>query len=116
MNKKLERIPLEDTESFLKETVQDEEANLNYYKKKLEILSRIKEIVAKKNNGGKLTEKEIREAMAITCYGNIAYCCGVSKQCPFRDAALTVLGIDLNTYRRMKEEMMQEILKKIGII
>ena len=70
----------------------------------------------KRASGKKLTEEEVLRAMSITCFGHIAYCCGVEKQCPFRDAALVALGISYEEFREMKERKIMEGLRELGVL
>ena len=46
------------------------------------------------NNKKELTKSDIQEAMSITCYGNLAGCCGPEKECPTQLAVCEALGID----------------------
>ena len=42
------------------------------------------------------------QAMALTCYGSLAYCCGLEKACENRDRALELLGLSKEDYLRLK--------------
>ena len=45
-----------------------------------------------------LTEEDVKRVMRITCYGDIGYCCGLSKQCVWRESCRKALRIDDETY------------------
>jgi len=60
--------------------------------------------------GGKVTKEDVLNAMSITCYGNLAYCCGLEKACPWRDMARAALRIDDETFKS-KENWIWNILK-----
>lgn len=50
--------------------------------------------------------EDIEKAMdEILCYGSIAFCCGPEKGCPMRNSFLQVLGLDIEDYKEMKEDM-----------
>lgn len=57
-----------------------------------------------------LTDDDVRKAMSITCYGDLAYCCGLTKECPWRDACLQALRIDHDTYADVKKGLIRELL------
>lgn len=42
------------------------------------------------------------QAMVITCYGSLAYCCSLEKPCENRDRALELLGLSKEDYLRLK--------------
>ena len=51
-----------------------------------------------------LTKTErVKEAQKLTCWGNMAYCCAVSKGCPWLLATLKACGISHNKYTSIKE-------------
>jgi hypothetical protein len=58
------------------------------------------------------TEEDIRRVMGITCYGNIGYCCGLTKECIWRDSCRQALGIDDETYASIKEAVIWQLLKR----
>jgi len=60
----------------------------------------------------KVTKEDVLKAMSITCYGNLAYCCGLEKKCPWRDMARAALRIDDETFRS-KEDWVWSVLKGI---
>lgn len=45
------------------------------------------------------------QAMIITCYGSLAYCCGLEKTCENRDKALELLGLTKEDYLRLKNNL-----------
>jgi len=50
-------------------------------------------------------------AMAITCYGSLAYCCGLEKKCPIRDEALRLLGLSEADYLKIKRYMHNKFIE-----
>jgi len=88
----------------------------DYYREKLENARKALEIAEKRKNGGKLTEEEAKIAMSVTCYGHIAYCCGLDKECPFRNMALSALGITREQFREMKERKVEEGMRELGVL
>ena len=71
---------------------------------KLELLRKIEGKTSK-------AETDIKKAMSITCYGSLAYCCGLAKECFMRDGCRQALGIDDETYVGVKERMVREMLR-----
>jgi len=53
----------------------------------------------------------IEKAMALTCYGSLAYCCSLDKRCINRDRALELLGLTHEDYRKLKEEFHKRIIE-----
>lgn len=53
----------------------------------------------------------IEKAMALTCYGSLAYCCSLEKRCINRDKALELLGLTREDYRKLKEECHKRIIE-----
>lgn len=62
------------------------------------------------------TRKDIEKVMkGVLCYGNIAFCCGTLKECPYRDSLLDAIGLNHGDYGRIKAgmaEMFFEYLKE----
>jgi len=58
------------------------------------------------------TNEDIFKAMSITCYGNLGYCCGLSKECPWRDACRQALRIDDKAYVDIKENVIWQLLER----
>ena len=48
-------------------------------------------------------KRPLEDIIHICCYGNLGYCCGLEKDCPFRNLVLEVLGIDKDEYKELKE-------------
>jgi len=51
------------------------------------------------------------KAMAITCYGSLAYCCGLEKKCTIRDEALRLLGLSEEDYLKIKKYMHNKFIE-----
>lgn len=47
---------------------------------------------------------------SITCFGNLVWCCKITKPCAFRDALLIERGISKRDYMEMKRELSNFIL------
>lgn len=60
----------------------------------------------------KPTEEDIRRVMGITCYGNIGYCCGLAKECVWRDSCRQALRVDDKTYVDIKEAIIWQLLER----
>ena len=58
------------------------------------------------------TEDDVYQLMGITCYGNIGYCCALSKDCLWRDSCRQALGIDDETYVGIKEAVIWQLLER----
>jgi hypothetical protein len=56
------------------------------------------------------TKTDVKKAMSITCYKNIGYCCGLAKDCIMRDSCRQAIGIDDETYVKVKEKMIWEMI------
>jgi len=51
------------------------------------------------------------QAMKLTCYGSLAFCCDLSRECQLRDQAIEVLGISKEEYREIQRECHQQFLR-----
>ncbi len=51
------------------------------------------------------------QAMKLTCYGSLAYCCDLTRDCYLRDQALDLLGISKEEYRALQRECHQQFLR-----
>jgi predicted metal-binding transcription factor (methanogenesis marker protein 9) len=60
------------------------------------------------------TKTDVKKAMSITCYKNLGYCCGLAKDCYMRDGCRQALGVDNETYVRIKEKMIWEMLQYLS--
>jgi len=56
----------------------------------------------------------INKVVKLVCYENLGFCCGLEKDCPFRDIVLLVLGIDKEEYRYLKEEFGKMLVTEEG--
>ncbi len=75
--------------------------------RKLEVA---KEVAQKKT----LTGEDVKNVMAITCFANLGYCCGLEKACMWRDSCRQALGIDDETYTEIKEAVIWQMLQRIN--
>jgi predicted metal-binding transcription factor (methanogenesis marker protein 9) len=60
-----------------------------------------------------ITQRDVVNASAITCYGSLAYCCGLSKECIWRDAARAALHVTDPQFTT-KEDVMWVIIEHSG--
>jgi len=58
--------------------------------------------------------KEIRENMKGTCFGSLAFCCGLEKNCPSRDEAIKKVGITKKQFNSLKEKFDDNLVEVIG--
>lgn len=50
------------------------------------------------------------QAMGITCFGSLAFCCDLSRECRLRDDALQLLGMSKEEYSSIQQECHQRFL------
>ena len=62
----------------------------------------------------RLDEEDVGRAMGITCFGDIGYCCGLTKACVWRDACRQALRIDDETYVEVKEALIGHMLERVN--
>lgn len=94
---------LEIKEAVSEEGDERERRRLQRLVAKLESLKEIQQRVRK-------TKTDAKKAMSVTCYKNIGYCCGLAKDCIMRDSCRQALGIDDDTYIKVKENMIWEMM------
>ena len=100
----LERQVRQLTELFMKD---------KRYAEKLRIVQeKVMPTAEKMMKGEKPSRIDVLNAMSITCFGNLAYCCGLQKACPWRDMARAALRIDDETFKS-KENWIWSVLKGI---
>lgn len=51
-----------------------------------------------------MDKKEINKIMKETCYDSLAFCCGLEKNCLFRDKVLKKLGLTRKDFVALKEK------------
>ena len=78
------------------------------YESTLKIISNMQNMILKYAAHNKFTETQIKEVLSITCYGNLAYCCGLQKNCIRRNTALQILHIDPEDYVK-KEKVVADL-------
>jgi predicted metal-binding transcription factor (methanogenesis marker protein 9) len=86
-----------------------EENNKEQTERTIEKLKMLKEIEGK----DRLTEDDIRRAMRPTCFSSLAYCCGLEKQCLWRDSALQALKISPSRFKEMKDKFTKELIDSV---
>ena len=58
-----------------------------------------------------LAKTTAEQAMMLTCFGSLAYCCPLSRECSRRDEALRMLGMTKEEYNNIKREAHQRFLR-----
>jgi len=48
-----------------------------------------------------------------TCFGSFVWCCKSTKPCYYRDSELSLLGLSINEYTRLKKELSEKIIDAI---
>ncbi|MFX1510129.1 MAG: zinc ribbon domain-containing protein [Promethearchaeota archaeon] len=51
------------------------------------------------------------QAMKLTCYGSLAFCCDLTRDCHLRDQALELLGISKEEYHEIQRDCHQQFLR-----
>lgn len=105
---------LEDLERFLSSEEVSEELRKRIEEKMRVARENCIPIAKKRERGEMLTLEDVEKAMEITCWLNIAYCCGLYKKCPWRDIALAALGIEKEEYEQ-KERWVYTLLRRKGV-
>jgi predicted metal-binding transcription factor (methanogenesis marker protein 9) len=62
----------------------------------------------------KVEEGDLKDIVELTCYRNLGFCCGLERDCPLRDMVLSVLNIDREEYKHLKEEFGKMLLTGEG--
>ena len=83
------------------------------HKYEIEIMKRKLKIIEKYINKEPENETEYKELFSLLCYKNIAYCCGIEKDCYWRDIVLFIIGISKENYKNWKEEVGKNFIKAI---
>lgn len=47
--------------------------------------------------------ENIKKIQKQTCFGSLAYCCGIEKPCPARDNAIKELGLTKEDFVELKK-------------
>jgi predicted metal-binding transcription factor (methanogenesis marker protein 9) len=90
------------------EEIEALEKYINQFKETIRKLEIAREVAQKTI----LTVEDVYRLMSITCYGNIGYCCGLTKDCLWRDSCRQALQIDDDTYVTIKEMMIWQVLRE----
>ena len=92
----------------LKETISEEEDDKEQCK--LQRLATKLESLKEIDRKPRKTETDVRKVISVTCYKNTGYCCGLAKDCIMRDSCRQALGIDDETYIKVKEKVLWEMM------
>lgn len=76
---------------------------------------KLRPIAEKRLRGEKLTKKDIREAMSVTCWKHFAGCCSLEKKCPIFLSACKVLGADPKEVYKVKVKAVNKYLCTKGL-
>jgi len=99
---------IDKTIEVFEKKVEAEEKEAEFYRSVLEKLRWLRTL----KESQKLNWKDVQEAMTLTCYDNLAFCCGPSKECPYQFSVLEALGIDPNDFAEFKVNAINKYLKK----
>lgn len=80
----------------------------------VDIQDKIDIIKKYQNNHGILNSKQKKEILSLTCYG-LSYCCGLEKNCIWRNSALKLLKISPKEYVRAKDICNDTLINKLLI-
>ena len=69
---------------------------------KLRNLKRARDLKAKRLSSG-LAWSDVLEAMKITCWENIAFCCSTKRECPYFFSVCDALGLEPWSFAEFKE-------------
>ena len=101
---------------YLEKMKESEAERIRHYEEKLRQLERLREIKAKRLREGRLSWEDIEEAMKVTCWGSLAYCCGLEKRCPYSFAVMDALGLSPARFAKFKEDAVNEyVAEQLGI-
>lgn len=90
---------------------ENHEALLDYVNKLEESIHKL-EVARDISQKERLDEQDVKRAMSITCYGDIGYCCALTKDCVWRDSCRQALSIDDDTYVEVKKEVIRQMLER----
>lgn len=78
------------------------------YEATLKIVNNMQRLIVKYAYHKEFTDPQMKEILGITCYGNLAYCCGLQKNCIRRNTALQILHISPEEYVK-KEKVVADL-------
>jgi len=58
--------------------------------------------------------EELKKDMVGTCFGSLAFCCGLEKKCPSRDEAIKKVGITKKQFNSLKEKFDDNLVEVVG--
>lgn len=62
-----------------------------------------------------MDKKQINKIMEETCFGSLAYCCGLDKNCSNREGVLKKLGLTKKEFVDLKEKFNKNLYNLIKI-
>jgi predicted metal-binding transcription factor (methanogenesis marker protein 9) len=57
--------------------------------------------------------EKLKDKMKGTCFGSISFCCGLDKECKYRDQAIKKLGITKMEFIKLKYKFDENLLSLI---
>jgi|TARA_Y100000296_G_scaffold65768_1_gene77532 hypothetical protein len=73
-----------------------------------------KQLLIMEKVDGMVESDRFKEAQKLLCWGNLAYCCSIKKECPWLLAVLKTGDISPHTYTRLKEGVDWEVAARNG--
>lgn len=95
-----------DMKTTTDENIKKEEGQL------LMVMEGLMSLIRGFENKENLTENGVKKIQGVTCFGHLAYCCSVVKECYKRDTVLYLLGIEKDEFEGKKREVVDNWLKE----
>jgi len=96
-----EDIPMDELITKLEGSIsamkEGHKADLDVFRERLDILK-------KYNRQKQFTEEDQKAILSLLCYDDFGYCCGLSKPCLWRNAAMDLFGISPEKFKKVKED------------
>jgi carboxypeptidase C (cathepsin A) len=102
---KLKLLELDKIVEALEEHKKEQEVDTEDTQKKIDLLNKYRDTEPPFNNG------QSEDILSLTCYGQISYCCGLSKTCVWRDSVLNLFKISPKDYERIKNECHEKLVE-----
>lgn len=95
-------------ENVIKAIQEQKNKDIEQKDKEIEGFERILQLLIEYDGTKKLTEGDIKQIQTVTCSEDISMCCGIAKNCLFRNCALEMLGISQQKYQKEKSALVQK--------
>ena len=73
------------------------------------LLAKFAAMIKKYDKHKTFTTEEKTEILSLICYNNLGYCCGIEKDCQYRDTVLAILKMDKQFYKEVKSAFGEEL-------